>query len=171
MRGFRGSRAAQNKMSARFGRPSRYQSDISGGGEFESDRQNKLKNLPDWLKTPETRAKELQEAQSVLSKPPVAEARSGTPAAPQSRNDTRSVPPVVRRQLEIVHSSEGPAVAKKTVGARAQAPGKGAAVSSGDKAKAKRSVKPVKTSAPARKSKVAKKTVAKKKPSSKRKAA
>jgi hypothetical protein len=63
MRGFRGSRAAQNVMSFRHGRHGTTQT--SGKGPTHANGQPHDQNrqqIPDWLKTPETREREAREA-------------------------------------------------------------------------------------------------------------
>lgn len=72
MRGFRGSRSAQNEIHSRFGKDQNQnitKSEDQRGAE-RSQFTNRLV-LPDWLKTPETKAREAAEAQAPRVAAPV----------------------------------------------------------------------------------------------------
>ena len=62
MRGFRGNRAKLNQMTARFGNPTIHSgnhSDTNSKKESLTQNQSEKKtSLPNWLKTPETKAQE-----------------------------------------------------------------------------------------------------------------
>ncbi len=62
MRGFRGSRNAQNAINARFGRQENPNHFRNGQGNQPHGHANPQQRpaLPDWLKTPETKAREQQ---------------------------------------------------------------------------------------------------------------
>ncbi|MGZ3686775.1 MAG: hypothetical protein ACXWPM_10090 [Bdellovibrionota bacterium] len=60
MRGFRGSRAAQNAVSSRYGNFNNHHQN-QNGGQNGIHGQSTHSPLPDWMKTPETRAREQQE--------------------------------------------------------------------------------------------------------------
>ncbi len=66
MRGFRGSRAA-SMIAAKFGRKDAFQANkpsAAGGAPGPEGGQHAAKVLPNWLKTPETLAREKAEAQA-----------------------------------------------------------------------------------------------------------
>ena len=64
MRGFRGSRSVQNAISSRFGRDHSEQvHDKDKHEQSSTEHQHARPTLPDWLKTPETKAREEYEAQ------------------------------------------------------------------------------------------------------------
>lgn len=65
MRGFRASRAKQNVMAFRHGhsQPLGGNGSINGHGGSSQHHTSVVKALPDWLKTPETLAKEREAAQ------------------------------------------------------------------------------------------------------------
>ena len=66
MRGFRGNRSAQNAFNSRFGKDPSLQPDKhaaqNGSSAGESSFHNRIQ-LPEWLKTPETKERERQVAQ------------------------------------------------------------------------------------------------------------
>jgi hypothetical protein len=67
MRGFRGSRSAQNQLTSRFGRGndySRLKEEGESGGTTPHGHDAPKSNLPDWLKTPETREREKHAVQT-----------------------------------------------------------------------------------------------------------
>ena len=68
MRGFRGSRAAQSLLSSPGGRSGPVQLRVNGSGNprgVSSPQDSQRPTLPDWLKTPETRAREQAEARAL----------------------------------------------------------------------------------------------------------
>lgn len=67
MRGFRGSRAAQNLQSSPGGRgaPVQIRSSVGAPASASPFAPSSRPPLPDWLKTPETRAREQTEASRV----------------------------------------------------------------------------------------------------------
>ncbi len=105
MRGFRGSRSAQNAFNSRFGRDSSHLSQTPGQPSFHpNDQQVKGPTLPDWLKTPETKAKEALQVQVKVQppeiqpepvKPKLVRVRKSTPAkTPRRPRGAASTKPV-----------------------------------------------------------------------------
>src|SRR4051794_21485197 len=91
MRGFRGSRAAQNDMAHRHGRHDQPQFQQANGRypSPQGDSSQQRPALPDWLKTPETRAKEAEQARNpglkiVPALPPQAQALPPRPIQPRT---------------------------------------------------------------------------------------
>src|SRR4051812_42797278 len=65
MRGFRGSRSAQNAFNSRFGRDDKSSTQESAAHESDVHESRKSRPvLPDWLKTQETKTREKAEAQA-----------------------------------------------------------------------------------------------------------
>lgn len=108
MRGFRGSRAAQNHLSARFGKhgffhPNSSQEHQQNHHQAPQEQAQK-QELPEWLKTTETKQKEFQEERKL--KLASSQHSVSTPIPAQTQTTKRP-------QLRLVSPQETAAVAPK----------------------------------------------------------
>ena len=128
MRGFRGSRAAQNELAHRHGRHDQPQfQQVNGrypspGAEQGAQRPA----LPDWLKTAETRAKEAELARHPAAALPAAVRPILRAVAnpPTSQHTTRPEMPAQQRarpELKIVKAATPVVAATKPIAAKKKA--------------------------------------------------
>src|SRR4051812_17442939 len=93
MRGFRGSRAVQNATSSRFGgnhgNTSQSQAETQENPSGSSHHQRP--QLPEWLKTPETKAREKLEAEQRKKQAVAVAATPKTPVAAKAKPALRVV--------------------------------------------------------------------------------
>jgi hypothetical protein len=138
MRGFRGSRAAQNVMSFRHGRHSQSLPQQKGPSQQSThpQSQQRSQDLPDWLKTPETRAQEAREAQQPKaqqsSQPPLAKVipirpNLHAPVQPQAQpkpQPKKAAPAATVAQPVVARSKAKPRVVVKAVKSSSSKPTK-----------------------------------------------
>jgi hypothetical protein len=115
MRGFRGSRAAQS-LSSRFGRNNYRSFDTTNGISSPlQGSQSQRTPLPDWLKTPETKAQErieLKQLQSqVVARAPLKAAAPAKSTAP-FRLVVSNKNPIVKKKVGVVAAKAKAPVAK-----------------------------------------------------------
>jgi hypothetical protein len=126
MRGFRGSRAAQNYMSSQHGGPQSPMARNPQGRHPELPSQGQQRPvLPDWLKTPETRAKERQNGSAqqlpqsyATAVAHIARSFEGQPQAGASDRPVAKVIPITAAKKRAAPAKERAAPTKKRAAAK-----------------------------------------------------
>jgi hypothetical protein len=125
MRGFRGSRSAQNQIASRFGRGQDYsgfRSTHAGQSQNGPATGDQRTQLPDWLKTPETKAREAVAPSPSPSRPASQlQVQTQAQAQPVAKQPVARQP-VTKPQLRLVASAPAREEQPKTASKARKAP-------------------------------------------------